>query len=396
MTNHFSEASQQNSHRIRCYDCYRPVDRCFCQQIPSIDNQTQILILQHVKERFHAFNTARIVRKALQNCQLIVDQTARLANAALPFRPSTGILYPGNDAVLLRDLQPDQRPAQLVVLDGTWHHAKTFMKQIPALQSLPRYRLQPARPSNYRIRREPSESALSTLEATVAALQELEPQTQDLEQLLSAFDFMIDRQVQHPMETGRLRKRRTNRPWKPKANIPTALLAELSGLVVAYGEAAHGENGIRAKHREPIYWVAQRLVSNERFECAIENRSRLSDTFLSHLKLQREDFQKAVTPETFAAQWQAFLRPQDTVVVYNHSTLNLLETVNASHPRSIVMKSVNVHSEFSTLTERMAAVGIKGALVSHQGRAGERLGNAIAFAKYLHQLGTKEQINQNT
>jgi len=46
---------------------------CFCESIPRIDNRTNILILQHVGERFHPFNTARIVQKTLSRCHLIAD-----------------------------------------------------------------------------------------------------------------------------------------------------------------------------------------------------------------------------------------------------------------------------------------------------------------------------------
>lgn len=379
-------------HRARCYDCFRPEELCFCAQIPSIANRTQILILQHVKERFHAFNTARIVRKALQNCQLIVDQTARLATQSLPFLPSTGILYPGEDSILLSDLSEQQRPEQLVVLDGTWHHSKTFMKQIPVLQTLPRYRLEPAAPSNYRIRKEPTESALSTLEATVAALKELEPKTQDLDRLLMAFDYMVDSQVQHPMQAGRLRRRPADRPWNPKANIPTALMSNLGDVVVAYGEAAHGTDGIRSKHRDPIYWVAQRLVTGEKFECAIKSASPLSPEFMQHLELQPASFDGALKGEQFDEQWNNFLRPNDTVAVFNSSTLRLLDTVTTNRSPSLVMKSVNVQTECSTLSERMKALEISPVQVSHQGRAGQRLGNAIAFAEYLHRLGTSSEV----
>lgn len=387
-THEMSMDETEPAFRARCYDCYRPKELCFCGQIPSIANKTHILILQHVKERFHAFNTARIVRKALQNCDLIVDQTLRLATESLPFNNSTGILYPGDESVLLSDLAEDQRPSQLVVLDGTWHHSKTFMKQIPALRKLPRFRLEPDAPSNYRIRKEPTETALSTLEATVAALKQLEPHTANLDGLLKAFDCMVDAQVQHPMQSGRLRKRPSDRPWAPKANIPTALMAELSNIVVAYGEAAHGENGIRSKHREPIYWVAERLVTGERFECAIQNQSALTPQFLQHLKLQSSDFSEALTSQQFANRWTSFLRPDDAVAVFNQSTLRLLEAVAVKPERTVTMKSVNVHAEISTLDGRMNALGIPPAVVAHQGRAGERLGNAIAFAKYLHQLGT--------
>ena len=40
------------------------MSHCFCEAIPQIDNRTDVLILQHVGERFHPFNTARIVQKS--------------------------------------------------------------------------------------------------------------------------------------------------------------------------------------------------------------------------------------------------------------------------------------------------------------------------------------------
>ena len=80
-----------------------------------------------------------------------------------------------------------QRPRQLVIIDGTWHHAKTIVRDMPALHYVPRYRIAPDEPSRYRIRREPSAMFLSTVEATVAALRVLEPQTRGLDQQLGAF-----------------------------------------------------------------------------------------------------------------------------------------------------------------------------------------------------------------
>ena len=142
-------------HKGRCYDCFRPKEACFCASIPRIDNQTEVLILQHRRERFHPFNTARIVQKALRNSQLLADHTSNLA-MRLRLKPRAGLLYPGPTALLISDLASEQRPEQLVVLDGTWHHAKTLVREIPALQSLPRYRLAPTAPSRYRIRREPT------------------------------------------------------------------------------------------------------------------------------------------------------------------------------------------------------------------------------------------------
>src|SRR3954468_16996079 len=136
----------------RCYVCFRPKETCFCASIPTIDNRTEVLILQHRRERFHPFNTARIIQKALRNSHLLADHTNNLA-MQLRLKPRAGLLFPGPTALLVSDLTFEQRPEQLVVLDGTWHQAKTLVRAIPALQSLPRYRLAPTVPSRYRIRR---------------------------------------------------------------------------------------------------------------------------------------------------------------------------------------------------------------------------------------------------
>ena len=73
-------------------------------------------------------------------------------------------------------------PAHLIALDGTWSHARKLYVQNPWLHALPHYRIDPSAPSNYRIRREPSPSHLSTLESVLAALRSLEPETEGLDQ----------------------------------------------------------------------------------------------------------------------------------------------------------------------------------------------------------------------
>jgi DTW domain-containing protein YfiP len=191
------ESSLASATRDRCYACYRPAVDCFCNVIPTIANKTKVLILQHMRERAHPFNTARIVHRALENSSLLVDHTINLATK-LVLKPGAGLLYPGPDAALLDHLPVGQRPQQLVIVDGTWHHAKTLLRDIPQLHGLPRYKLAPSSPSRYRLRREPSAVYLSTLEATVAALRVLEPATWGLDQLIAAFDCMVERQLAHP------------------------------------------------------------------------------------------------------------------------------------------------------------------------------------------------------
>ncbi|MEZ6128482.1 MAG: tRNA-uridine aminocarboxypropyltransferase [Planctomycetaceae bacterium] len=371
-------------HRERCYDCYRPVEFCFCDAIPSITNQTHVLIVQHVRERFHAFNTARIVRRALLNSTLIVDQTDRLAQQRLPFEKSTGVLYPGPGSQLLSDVPVSDRPHQLVILDGTWHHAKTLMRQIPQLQTLPRYRLEPAVPSNYRIRKEPTASAISTLEATVEALRILEPNTAGMDQLLRAFDAMIDAQVQHPAQAGRSRHR--GRMLRLPTNIPSALIDDPDRIVVVYGEAAHGPNGIRAKNRTPVYWVAQRLSTRETFQQPLLPCPAASNELLRHLQLSEFDFVTAVDHATFRHRWHEFVKPTDILAAFNLSTLRLLEAIGGLSHSAITLKSVNLRQDCTTLDEKLAALHVKTSPPLLKGRAGQRLANAVAYIEHLRSI----------
>ncbi|MEQ9406331.1 MAG: tRNA-uridine aminocarboxypropyltransferase [Fuerstiella sp.] len=377
--------------RERCYSCYRPKTACFCDAIPSVDNKTRIVILQHVKERFHAFNTARIVRQALKNCDLLVDQTSRLARLPLPSGEDAGVLYPGARARRIDDVPPDQRPRQLVILDGTWHHAKTMMRDIPGLQQLPRYRLNPTQPGRYRIRREPNASALSTIEATVAALRVLEPELQGLDRLLAAFDRMIDEQIQHPQQAVRLRRR--SGPPRPALNIPSILLQHPEDVVVAYGESANGRQLNRRSPPVPIYWVAQRLISGELFECAIRPPHPLTPEFLAHLELHEHTFNQALTAAEFRESWQAFVRKSDTLCTFNESTSRLLTQVQADFLPALSLKAVNVRvvaeaaetfgRECRSLDQILAALNITSPAIPLAGRSAGRLANAVAFAQYL-------------
>lgn len=370
----------------RCYGCFRPAADCFCAEIPTIDNRTEVLILQHRREQFHPFNTARIVRKALRNSQLIVGHPKLLA-AELSLKPGAGLLYPGPDAALLSELSPEARPEQLVILDGTWHHAKTMLRDIPALQKLPRYRLAPTAPSRFRIRREPNAASLSTVEATIDALRMLEPDTAGFGRLLDAFLVMVERQFEHPKaEYGWRSNARRGQTFR---NIPRALLGDLANVVVAYGESASRDASNPHAVRPPIYWVAERLGTGERFCSAIEPRFPLQQSFLDHWELAAGDFAGALSLEEARTAWRSFLRPSDSVAVFNQSEARLLAQLSDRGEACLVLKSVDFDPErrYGTLEELLMAEGLAIAPARHPGRAGKRLAVAAAFVRHLHALG---------
>jgi len=95
----------------------------------------------------------------------------------------------------LEELAPNELPDQFVFLDGTWNHARTMYRDIPILKTLPCYRLNPESPSRYLVRKEPTRDSLSTLEAVVSVLQQVEPELGGLDRLIAAFDLMNQQQV---------------------------------------------------------------------------------------------------------------------------------------------------------------------------------------------------------
>jgi DTW domain-containing protein len=373
----------------RCYGCFRPTDACFCDSIPTIDNRTEVLILQHRREQFHPFNTARIVQRALSNSQLLADRPDNLARR-LQLKPRAGLLYPGPRAKLISDLPPDQRPQQLVVVDGTWHQTKTMVRDIPALQSLPRYQLTPNVPSRYRIRRVPDAVSLSTVEATVAALRNLEPQTVGFERLLQAFETMVEAQLAHPgSKNGSRFCARGSRTLK---NIPLALQGNLENIVVAYGEAAPGERGAGKRIPEPpVCWVAQRLGDGAHFGCTLIPAQPLSDVFLGHLELARADFAAALSLADARRRWADFRRPGDIVTVIHPATARLLSSITNEPARCLVLKSIDLKSLALPAAEVPLVPAREFAASQTVSRAIRRLISAITLVRDLNALVNSRQ-----
>jgi DTW domain-containing protein YfiP len=370
----------------RCYECFRPRSACFCAAIPSIDNRTEVLILQHRRERFHPFNTARIVHKALRNSQLLADHTSKLVGR-FQLKRRAGLLYPGPGARLVTDIPPELRPEQLVLLDGTWHQAKTLLRDIPELGSLPHYQLAPAFPSRYRIRREPNASALSTVEATVAALRVLEPETEGLDELLKAFNTMVEGQLAHPKSaSGQRLLKRGNRTFK---NIPLALIGDLSNVVVAYGESACGARGRKQAGMPPVYWVAKRLGTGETFSCLIHPPRQLNDIFLEHLELTRDDFGAAVSLDEARRQWAKFRRANDAMTMFHSGSARLFSLLDEVRNPCLVLKSIDLEPNLTEpeLERFLIQQRVLAEPIVHAGRAGKRLATAVAFVRYLNALG---------
>jgi DTW domain-containing protein YfiP len=118
--------------------------------------------------------TGHLTHVALANCEIVVDvsfeRNARLH--ALLADPSLFVvlLYPGSRALDLARGEPSaevlrDRRLVVLVLDATWACARKMLRLSPVLHALPRVALAPSQPSRYRIKRQPQEGCLATIEA---------------------------------------------------------------------------------------------------------------------------------------------------------------------------------------------------------------------------------------
>ncbi len=201
---HLSEAI----YRDQCYRCLRATSVCTCALIAPFSPRFGIVLLQHPKERKNSIGTARMTHLCIANSRLIagVEFDGHPEVDALLDDPANAchVLFPGPTAIEVDRLGHDplaspalglgRRKLIVFVIDGTWAQAKGMLRKSARLGTLPRVSFQPSRPSNYRVRKQPSRFCLSTIEATHRLIEILDPQV-DPGILLTVFDRMVEKQV---------------------------------------------------------------------------------------------------------------------------------------------------------------------------------------------------------
>ena len=209
--------------RARCDRCLRPQSTCICQWVTPLAHVVEVLILQHPLEAAHAKGSARLLHLSLQHSRLVIGEVfdvpgclARMDVAPEGDVQSQNAHVPKHNILLYPRLQTDRatphasstptppplvsaclkEPSQLrlIVLDGTWRKSRKMLHLNPLLQQLPRLSLQGLPASQYSIRKAHRPGQLSTLEATCAALTQLEGDPDKCEPLLKAFDGFVAQQ----------------------------------------------------------------------------------------------------------------------------------------------------------------------------------------------------------
>lgn len=326
----------------------RPLVVCYCDLLPRLRPRTRVVILQHPRERLHPLNTAGIVERGIEGSQLIsagpAGLGAAISNAKLP--RDAALLYPSANAELLEELPPSQLPECVIVVDGTWHHAKTLLRDVPELRHFRRVRFRPQRPSNYRIRREPRADYLSTVESVHHVLSRIEPDLADLDSLLSCFDAMVDRNLaaRRPNEAGeRFRSRSQSRPHR----FPLQLDEEEEDLMIVYAEGTsrfarvstqRDEQAPRKK--EPLVVAVGRPGDETPHLWWCRTQAQVPSRLLSHLGSNPSELREvAQAPGVVREEVIRRIRDARAVVAWNASTFRILEELGVSLPAPLQLKA---------------------------------------------------------
>ena len=193
-----SDMPLSSPRRTRCERCGLPARTCVCALVTRMGNEVDVLVLQHPDEAREAKGSARLLRLSLARCRVAVGEVFEPAELlALLGGDVSGnaLLYPADTVTGTEGLLRGARPRRLVVLDGTWRKSIRMLHANPLLQTLPRWSIAPSEPTRYAaLRKARLPVQLSTLEATCAALAEIEDAPLRYEPLLAAFErFVADR-----------------------------------------------------------------------------------------------------------------------------------------------------------------------------------------------------------
>lgn len=197
--------------RAKCYQCHRPKSSCMCNHIRPIDTHTKFIVLMHPKEFKKTKNgTGHLTHLSLPNSELFMgidfSDNARI-NEIIATHESF-ILYPSTHAINLSHKNPlaekalhVKKPMAIFLIDSTWACSLKMMRESKNLHTLSHISFDSTKRSEFKIKEQPLEYCLSTIESTLTVLEllsqwQIETIAQEkLQAFLTPFHAMIDYQL---------------------------------------------------------------------------------------------------------------------------------------------------------------------------------------------------------
>lgn len=200
--------------RDTCYSCYRPQSSCMCSYINKINTNTKFIILMHPKEFRKTKNgTGHFTNLSLPNSKIFIgiDFTKHKEINDILDNPSNScyLLYPGDETIKLnyQSIKEPDKTNVIFIIDSTWPCSKKILRVSQNLKNLPRVSFEHTKSSAFKIKTQPSDYCLSTIESTLCVLELLTEQgIEDIKQsqfdkFLEPFSKMVEYQVECAVES---------------------------------------------------------------------------------------------------------------------------------------------------------------------------------------------------
>ncbi|TDO99686.1 tRNA-uridine aminocarboxypropyltransferase [Marinomonas balearica] len=163
--------------RSQCGQCGFVERQCVCRFIQQARVPQRVVIIQDIKESKHAKNTVGLLQLAVPQTEVVgihVDDDVSQCFDGLTAQ-NTALIYPSACAEMIEPLENSDKFQidNLVLIDATWRRAKRIWLSNPSLQRLPAFTFREAPKSVYGVRKAPSIESLSTFEASIYALEQL-------------------------------------------------------------------------------------------------------------------------------------------------------------------------------------------------------------------------------
>lgn len=179
-----------------------------CTYIKPIKTKTKFVILMHTHEFKKIKNgTGHLTHLSLEDSALYIDTgfaNHKAVNALLNDNNNNCyVLYPSEESLVLNDspLCEDEKQNVVFLIDATWHNAKKLLRDSPNIEVLPKVSFEHTKNSEFKIKEQPMDLCLSTIESTLCVLELLtlngseELSSIELNGFLEPFRKMVEYQV---------------------------------------------------------------------------------------------------------------------------------------------------------------------------------------------------------
>jgi DTW domain-containing protein YfiP len=179
-----------------------------CQYINKIETNTQFIILMHPKEFRKTKNgTGHFTHLSLPNSKLFIgidfskhDEINEILNDSAN---NCFVLYPHKNSIKLNTQTIEQKGKKniLFIIDSTWPCSRKILASSKNIQNLPKVSFIHEKTSQFKIKTQPNEYCLSTMESTLCILELLHNhkleniKQEQFENFLKPFEKMVEYQV---------------------------------------------------------------------------------------------------------------------------------------------------------------------------------------------------------